>query len=263
MTLFRQYFRAQRNALLVWTAAMMLMALAVGTAAKGIEGSNLLEQLSAKLPAGMQSLMGVVPGLTVVDSYVDAKLGFMLGLVLSAYGCLIAIGAVTREIDRGSVDFLLSLPIERWRLLVARWGVMAVNLGIVLAGVWVALVPSLQAQGIDPNSLGYFWMLIQMWTLCVCLGSLAMLASIWIDEYGTAVKYSLAGVGLLFAIDVALRVANVGKLGRGFNPFAYLEIAQTMLHKHLLWGDAAVLLAVSGAALWLAARAFARKEIHA
>lgn len=263
MTLFWQYFRAQRNALLVWLAVMMLMAVAVGAAAKGIESSNLMEQLSARLPAGLQALMGVVPGLSVVDSYIDAKLGFMLGLILSAYGCLMAIGAVTREVDRGSVDFLLSLPVERWRLLVARWGVMATNLAIVLLGTWAALVPTLNAQGVVPNTAGYFWMMAQTWFLCVCLGSLTMLGSLWIDEYGTAVKYSLAGLGLLFSIDVALRVANVGKLGRGFNPFAYLEIAQTMLHRHLLWGDALVLLAASMLALWLATRVFARKEIHA
>ncbi|MGE5561391.1 MAG: ABC transporter permease subunit [Chloroflexota bacterium] len=262
MTLFRQFLRTQRTALLIWLGAVVLMALALAGTSQSMQQSDLVERLVPKLPPAFQALLGLVPGLSGIDSFIAAKLGVMLGLVLPAYACLLAVSAVTREVDAGRMDFLLALPIERRQLLIARWAGMVVNLTIVAVGGWAALVAGLKANGIAGSYSGYFWMTVQALLLGLGCGSLAMLASIWLDDYGAAVKYILGGLVVLFALDLGMKVLNVSKLARGFNPFAYYDAALPIAKNHLLWGDALVMLATSLVAVWLAGRAFAGKQIQ-
>lgn len=263
MILFRQFLRSQRTGLLIWLGAMVLAALALAASANGMQQNDLVERVAAKLPAALQALLGLVPGLSGVDAFVSAKLGISLGLVLPAYACLLAIATVTREVDSGRMDFLLALPIERRQFLVARWAGMAVNLATVALGAWAALVVGLKANHISGSYLGYLWMALQAWFLGLGCGSLAMLASLWIDDYGGAVKSILGGLGAFFSLDLGLKAMNVSKIWRAFNPFAYFDAARPIAEGHLLWGDAAVMLATSLVAVWLAARAFAQKQIHA
>lgn len=263
MILFRQYLRSQRTGLLIWLGAGVLLALALAASSGAMQQSDLIERMAPKLPPALRALLGLVPGLSGVDSFVSAKLGVSMGLVLPVYACLLAIAAVTREVDSRRMDFLLALPIERTRLLVARWFGMATDLAVLALGVWAALVIGLKANHISGSYVGYLWMFLQAWFLGLACGSLAMLASVFIDDYGAAVRYVLGGLGVLFSLDLGMKVANVSKLGRAFNPFTYFDAARPIAERHLLWGDAVVLLAASLAAAWLADRAFARKQIHA
>lgn len=263
MILFRQFLQSQRTGLLIWLGAIVLLALALAASSTGMQQNDLVERIATKLPAALQALLGLVPGLSGVDSFVSAKLGVSLGLILPAYACLLAIAAVTREVDSGRMDFLLALPIERRQLLLARWAGMAVDLAIVAVGAWAALVIGLKANRVSGSYAGYLWMALQAWFLSLGCGSLAMLASVWIDDYGAAVKYILGGLGVLFSLDLGLKAMNVAKFWRAINPFAYFDAARPIAEHHLLWGDAVVMLATSFVAVWLATRAFARKQIHA
>lgn len=263
MVLYRQYMRAQRNGMLIWVGAHVLLVLALAATAPAVQSNDLMSRFVSKLPPALQALTGLIPGLTAIDGFIAAKLGVWMAVVMPIYGCLLAVAAVTREVDNGSMDFLLALPVERGRLLISRWLGMATNLALLAGAVWLTLVVSFKAQGLTGSFGGYFWLMAQTWFLGLALGSLAMLASIWLDDYGNAVKYTLGAVGGLYAIDLGLKIANVAKLWRGFNPFAYLDPALPIMQNHLIWGDALVLTATALISLWLAMRAFRAKEIQA
>ena len=263
MTLFRQHFRGQRTGLLVWLGANIAVTLMVASLGNSASQSQALSQLVAGLPANIQALFGLSPGLSPVDSFVQAKLGFTIILVFPIYACLLAISAVTREVDRHTADFLLALPIDRARLLLSRWAVMAVNIGILGLGMWVALVAGLKGIGVTGSWWGYFWMVTQAWFLGVAVGSLALLASVWIDDYGAGTKYTLAGVGALFALDLGMRVNPPPWWALIWNPFAHVDSARSIVESRLLLGDAAALVVITALALALAVRFFADKQIRA
>lgn len=262
MTLFWQHFRAQRNGFFIWLAASVVTILAVASAAKSMGQSDLMNKLGQVAPPALQALLGMLPGLSPVDGFIQAKVGAGMAMILPVYACLLAMSAITREVDRSTADFLLTLPVDRTRLLVARWGVMVVNLAILTLSLWVALVAGMKASQVSGSFGGYFWMLAQVWLLAVAVGSLALLLSLWIDDYSLGVKATLAGTGALYVIDLGMRVAGISKWGRSFNPFTYVDAARTVMEGHLPWGDAAVLAAASGLSLWLAVRAFGRKQIY-
>ncbi len=263
MTLLRQHFRSQRTGLLIWLGANVAATLMVASLGNSVSQSQALPKLVEKLPANIQALFGLAPGLSAVDSFIQAKLGFWIILAFPIYGCLLAISAVTREVDRHTADFLFTLPIDRARLLVSRWAVMVADIAILGLGIWVALVAGLKGVGVTGSWSGYFWMIAQTWLLGVAVGSLALLASVWIDDYGAGTKYSLAGVGALFALDMGFRINPPPWWALVWNPFAHANSARSIMENRLLWGDAAALAVIAALALALAVHFFARKQIRA
>ena len=267
MTLFRQYFRVQRTGLLLWAGINGFMGWVLGTTAKQMEATSALSNFMAgvmdKLPNSIKALLGVAPGMSAVDNLIQAKIGFWIGIALPIYGCLMAVAAVSREIDRGTADFLLALPVDRRQVLVARWGVMAANLAVVAVTTWGALTAGLAIGGVAGNYRGYFWMIAQAAFLGLAVGSLALLASMWASDYERAMKRSMAGVLVLFSLDMGMEMAGMPPLARAFNPFSYFSTLEPLLTSGPMIPEAGALLAISAASLWLSVRVFQKRQIEA
>lgn len=263
MILFRQYARLQRTGLIVAAALMAVLVLWLAASAPAVRQEDFMTKLAEKVPTELRSLLGLAPGLSAVDAFIQTKLGLNMVWILSVYACLITVGAVVREVDSGTADFLLALPVDRARLVVARWAVMCANTGVVAATTWVALVAGLRAYGVDGAFAGYFWMLFQAWLVAIAVGSLALWATIRFNDYGAGVKLTLGAVSALVIIDVLLRAVRAPRLVLALSPFAYYDAAQLIATRRPMYGGAAVLLAVSAAAVWMAARGFAAREIEA
>jgi ABC-type transport system involved in multi-copper enzyme maturation permease subunit len=267
VTLFKQYFRVQRTGLLLWAGINGFMGWVLGASAKQMEAtnalSNFLTGVMEKLPKSVQALMGFAPGISPVDNLIQGKIGFWMAIALPIYGCLMAVAAVSREIDRGTADFLLALPVDRKQVLVARWEVMALNLTVVAITTWGTLVAGLRIGGVPGNYVGYFWMIAQAVLLGLSMGSLALFASMWASDYEKAMKRSLAAVLVLFSIDIGMEMAGFPRITRAFNPFSYFSTLEPLLRRGPMVPEAITLLAISGVALALSARQFQKKQIEA
>ena len=267
MTLFKQYFRVQRSGLLIWAGLNSFLGWALGASAKPMETSsalsNFLTRMIDKLPSALRALMGIAPGVSPIDNLIQAKIGFWMAVALPIYGCLMAVAAVSREIDRGTADFLLALPVGRRQILIARWAVMAVNLAVVAVTTWGGVCAGLLLGGATGNFRGYFWMIAQAAFVGLATGSLALLASMWAPDYERAMKRALAGVGVLFSIDIAMELASMPRLARAFNPFSYFDTLEPLLRSGPVLEDTAVLVAISLLSLWLAVRVFQSRQIEA
>ncbi|MGE5579386.1 MAG: ABC transporter permease subunit [Bacillota bacterium] len=267
MALFRQYFRVQRTGLLLWAGINGFMGWVLGSSAKQMEAGNVLSDfltgIIEKLPETIRALMGIVPGLSPVDTLVQGKLGFWMSIALPIYGCLLAVAAVTREIDRGTADFLFALPVKRRQVLIARWSVMVTNVIIVAITTWAALSGGLLAGGVQGNLRGYFWIMIQAALLGVAVGSLALLGSMWSRDYEKAMKRSLGAVLLLFAIDMGMEMAAMPVLVRSLNPYYYFSTLEPLLRSGPMIREAAVLIVVAVVALWASVRVFSQRQIEA
>lgn len=267
MALFRQYCRVQRTGLLLWAGINGFMGWVLGSSAKQMQAGNVLGDfltgLIEKLPEAIRALMGIVPGLSPVDTLVQSKLGFWMAIALPIYGCLLAVAAVTREVDRGTADFLFALPVERKHVIVARWGVMVTNVMVVAVTTWAALSGGLMAGGVQGNLRGYFWIFVQAALLGVAIGSLALLASMWSRDYERAMKRSLGAVLLLFATDMGMEMAGLPVALRSVNPYHYFSTLEPLMRSGPMVREAAVLVVVAMVALWASVRLFSQRQIEA
>lgn len=267
MILFRQYFRVQRSGLLIWVGINSFLGWALGASVEDMETASALSSFIAKamerLPSAVRALLGMAPEVSAIDNFIQAKIGFWMAIALPIYGCLMAVAAVSREIDRGTADFLFALPVERQEVILARWSVMVVNLTTVVIATWGSLCVGLSMGGVAGNFRGYFWMISQAGCVGIAIGSLALLASMWAPDYERAIKRALLGVGILFFADIAMEFLSVPRFTRALNPYSYFDTVQPLLRGGPVWEDVAPLAAMSLLALWLSMRTFRTRQIEA
>ena len=264
MILLAQYLKANRIGLLVWTLAHMTLILMVAASATAIETQTdyLFRAFSEWMPRGLQSFLGLAPGMSKIDSYIQAKTGALLSLTLPIYATLLAAGVVTREVDSGTADFLLALPTRRRDIMLSRWVGMCLNLAALAVTSWGAVVLGLKAKGLTGSFYGYFWMCINCFLLAVAIGSINLAASVWINDYSSGVRILLAVVVGLFFVDLGVRIADLPYAARFFNPFSHYDPAYAIKNGGMPAGSVLTLLFMSAASLIVAVKKFDEKQIE-
>lgn len=264
MILLAQYLKANRIGLLVWTLSHVTLILMVVASATAVEtqADYIFKAFSEWIPRGLQSLLGLAPGMSKIDSYIQAKTGSVLSLTLPIYATLLAAGVVTREVDSGTADFLLSLPTRRRDIILSRWVGMCLNLSVLAITSWGVVVLGLKAKGLVGSFYGYFWMCINCLLLAVTIGSINLAASIWINDYSSGVRILLAIVVGLFFIDLGMRIADLPFAWRFFNPFSYYDPAYAIKNGGMPASSLLTLLFMSAVSLVIALKKFDDKEIE-
>lgn len=263
MTLFWHHFRAYLSGLLIWAGVGMFLTFAITRSAPAVVADGAGLAAIQALPEAMRAMLGYQEGLSPLDSFITLKFSAWSLLVASLYGSLLALSIVTREVDRRTIDFLLSLPVGRTQVLLSRVGVMLLNSGLVMLGMWLVLRYDLAAQGLEGSWTGYGLMMLNQWLVAVAIASLALLSSLWIDDYSHGVKIWMGAVTGLFFIELAMRAANFSRWQRGFSPFSYADAAQVIRAGQIPLADAAILVAVALLAIAVSVPVFERKQLTA
>lgn len=262
MTLFRQYFRAQFSGLLIWGAVATFLAILLAKSTPQHDAAQAMQEMIAKLPETVKVMFGLVSGLGAADGFVALKVGPSIQLILCMYAVLTALSIVTREIDRRTVDFLLSMPVDRSQVLLARTGVMAVNTGILGALMWTALRVTFGAMGLAGSFGRYAAMIFAIWLMAMAFGAIALFSSMWIDDYSFGVRLWLGLVAGGYFLELILRAAGLTRWQRFFSPYSYAD-GTRILQDGLPAVDMVVLALVVLTAIALAIPQFNRKQISA
>ncbi len=263
MTLLWQFFRSHLKALTVWVAIALGLSLATTSAAPAAVANGAMNAYIDKLPESLRSMVGYTSGLGPLDQYIVAKYAPLGALVLVLYATLLALSIVTREVDRRTIDFLLALPVSRTQVALARLATMAVNTGVLAAVMWLALRFHLESLGLTGSFEGYGLLLLVQWLLAMAIGCLVFLISLWIDDYGFAVKLFLGTASGAYLLEMLLRAGNISRAGRLLSPFSYADAGLIVREKAVPGADLAVLLIVIAASVAVAMPVFARKQISA
>lgn len=263
MTLFWQQFKAQLTGLLIWTAAAVGMVLVMAqTAPSFIEGDVMGQYLTA-LPESMVKMMGLEPGMAPLDAFVATQVGKSLALITPLYAVMLALNAITRDVDRRTIDFLLALPVKRAEVVLARAAVMLANTGIITLAMGLAMYLSFTGAGLEGNWGGYNLIYLNVWLLGAALGGVALLASLWIDDYGVGVKLMLGLVSVAYFLEFVFRAVDLSRAARLLSPFSYLDATGILRDGALPVGDIAVLVLVALGTIGLSVPVFEKKQISA
>jgi len=167
------------------------------------------------------------------------------------------------EIDRGSVDFLLSLPVSRWKLYVSE------TIGWIISGCIILLVgfsghllasSSLQPK-MRPELFAVFSVLANLMAVYLAVGGLAFLVSASSDRRGRA-------IGIMFAILLASFLLNF--LAQFWEPAKAISFLSIMEYYHpalviqtgtFPWKDVSILATIAIVAWAIGGIIFRRRSI--
>lgn len=256
----------------VWVATLIF-----GVALAGVMA--LLTFLLPQIQAGMD---GVLESLPFVRGIMAAVLGTEVGEEITAramqsllwvHPTVLAliwaheITLCTRtpagEIDRGTIDFLLSLPVSRWKVYLSEsvvWlttGAFVLTLGYLGHRVAAPSMP----QEMRPEPMIAARVLFNLYLLYFAVGAFALLVSSASNRRGWAMAFVFGVVIASFLLNFTAQLWEPAKPFAILGVMQYYRPAEIMKTHALAWGDLAVLFAC-GAVAWTAAGLiFARRSI--
>jgi ABC-2 type transport system permease protein len=214
----------------------------------------------AQLPDAFTRAFGIAD-ITHFEGFIGGELlNFMWPLIVLVFVIMSASSFVAGEIDRGTVEWWLSVPAPRWRLLAAKE--VALLLGIaVLAAITIGVVALAgRVAGESLSGGGLLGMGLVLASLCVAVGGYTALFSALLSSRGSA-------AGLAAGVTLASYLAGVlSGISRDFEWLKYVALTsayhpqQALLAGGAEPGEVTILVALGVACALASLAAFQRRD---
>jgi ABC-2 type transport system permease protein len=289
-TLFRKLLRDVRLPLLIVALLLALFQCLWAVITHRISGQLLPEIGQAGLPIELlKALLFKGPGKIVqtllggetiqVDRPQDMfSIGYVHPLtqvILCVWAIGRSAGALTGEIDRGTIELLLAQPVSRARVVWAHVLVDCFAIPILClslwsgtcVGAWLAgLWDGPPGRGVDP--LAFAPALLNVAALLLAISGYTLWLSAWGRFRGRVLGVAVLVTLLQFLVNVVGQLWDVAEPLRPFTVFYYYQPQQIILnpdwvHSPTVWRRLGVLLAVGAAGYLGALATFTRRDLPA
>lgn len=267
LTLFRMALARQRTLLLLFGALALALPLLVGVTFRALGGEAGLAELWKLLPDGVKAITraqaGFLPGLGATGYLAAGYRHPVLLVLLSAASVAVALAALAREVERGTILLLLARPLPRWKVVVSWGAALAVVLALLLALTLAGFIFGFASAG----ALGalkwqrLLWILPNAMALFLAVGGYSFLLSARSSESGTVIGPAAALTLVFYLLDFVSQVWEPLR-GLGYiSLFHYYDPVGVVESGAPPWRDLAVLLSVAAVAFAAATAVFQRRDI--
>ncbi len=148
---FLKTLRDQRRSLLYWGIGLIAMAVIMSLVYPTIKSMPSINQYLNELPEGVKEMFGAgIMDYSSPTGYFGTELfSFMVPLLLLVFGIGFGANAIAGDEEKGTLGFLLTNPVPRWRVVVDKFGVLTVSMILLGFFFWAGLAVSVLGLGID------------------------------------------------------------------------------------------------------------------
>lgn len=265
--LLRVNLRFQRWSAVAWIVGVAAMAFFVAALYRSVAGAD-YAQLIEGMPDALIAAIGVDPDLVrttdgryPVESWLTQEFLAWAPLAVGIYGVVYGSGAVAREAENRTLDLVLSHPVPRAWLVVAKALVFLVVVAVLIVASGVALQTGLAAAGTTFSMPRIYLALLQAALVAVAIGGYSLLFSCLLLSTGKAAAVAGLLTVAFYAIDLLSRtVESVGWLGN-VSLFHFYRPEHILFTGHLDWTGVGLCSLVAVGAVTCAAAVFQRRDI--
>jgi ABC-2 type transport system permease protein len=196
-----------------------------------------------------------------VRGFVVFEVGSYFGVVTAIYIAFLAVGVVARDIERKSMDMILSMPVTRRRFLAERTLAVAVMSFVALATIGLIMMAAI--RGIDDSIPA--WDVVSTFVggfpLMLVIIAWSAVLSVIFNEVKVAMGASFVLVLLAYIINFASFITPDWEWLGSVTPYGYYNFADYIFGEWNAWGDIAVLLVLFSLLMAIAVILFDRKEL--
>lgn len=267
LVLFAKQWRQQRGTGLACGTLLLAFALVIVVSFRAF-GDVIEEQVMERMRlGGMGEIFfgGTPQGMDFLSTFLSIAFTHPLVLLLlCVFSIAVASRALAGEIERGTIDVLLAVPVTRLQFALASGAAFAVGLALLLLVHWAGLRLGLQWTGVRPPArtlpaLGYASM--NLAALVLCVGGYSFLCSALASERGRAAGLAAGITVAFYFFNVLAQLWEKAQFMRYLSIFHYHRPLPLLTSGAPAWGDLAVLCGLAAitflAALWV----FARRDI--
>ena len=249
---FLKAIQEQRRSLFWWVVGMSTLNVGTLLFYPVIKDATGINELMQEFGPLMEPFMGGIEDITSPEGYIHSQLfSFMIPLLFIALGITVGSGAIAGEEERGTLDLLLSNPLDRWRVVVEKFGANLVAMALLAIGTWGGLVVGVLMVKMDISYVRLAEATIGSALLGGTFGALAFaLGSAW-GKRGAAAGITSAVAVAASMLDTLAQFVDWLEPLRFASPFYYYNSGSPLvngldpLHVLVLAGLTAALLAVA------------------
>ena len=272
MSIYRNVLTLAKVGVVAWSVVLVLWALLVVWIypSLGDTGVNFEDYLDA-MPEQLRAAMGIAgpeetalvfqAGAFTYEGYVHIEYISWLPLLLGIYAVVYCGGLVSKEVERGTLDVVLSQPVERTTFLLSK---LAGFLTLALAATGsstIAVLLGALTIGEDANVTNVVAVHVVSFLLVAAIAGYSTLASCISLDPGR----SLAVAGVLTAVSYFANVLGSAVEAVGFlkyvSLFYYYDSLQVLAEGAVNWGGIAVYVGVFAVTTAAAILVFRRKDL--
>ena len=262
--LFWGSLRGQRIGLGSVSLGLFGLSMLLAVSFEAIGGGQAVEDFFDLLPEAFKALLGAQEGIpTSAEGFLAADYRHPLYLVmLSSFVIASTVGAIAREIERGTVLMLLAAPIARWRFLAAKAGALAVGIVLLalaaLLGTWAGITVT-GTDGVDMT----IFVRVQIATVLLgfAIGGIGLLVSSFNSDGGQAMGITTAVIVVMYFVDFLSLLWDLAEPFGPLSVFHYYDPLAIARAGAVPATDLVVLLSVCVACTAGAFVIFARRDI--
>lgn len=184
-----------------------------------------------------------------------------LPIILAAFAFGFAAFCVVKARENGTLEILLTHPIERWKYALTSFSALAAGLAVLsVVGVGTVMLVSL-VLGIDISYLGQLKLMALVYLLVLALGSICLFASCALNRSG---QVYAAGITVLAVSYLVNFLSNNWSFFRALDhafPYHYYDPYGVMTAGGFPWSSAVYFLAVCIAFVGFSMVALQRRDI--
>jgi len=196
-----------------------------------------------------------------VRSFVVFEVGSYFGVVTAIYIAFLAVGVVARDVERKSMDLVLSMPVTRRRFLAER--TLAVMVMTFIALMTIGLVMAAAVRGVDDSvpAWNVIVTFIGGFPLMLVIIAWSAILSVLFNEVRVAMGASFVLVLLSYIVSFASFITPDWEWMGNLTPYGYYSFGDFIFGEWNAWGDVAVLVVLFGILMAIAMYLFDRKEL--
>ncbi|HEY4694846.1 MAG TPA: ABC transporter permease subunit [Candidatus Nanoarchaeia archaeon] len=245
--------KTQRKSLFFWSLGIVvLVALYILIYPSIQESSAALNAYLENLPDAIKAFVGDVSSYTTPVGYITSELFvFMMPLLLIIFTTGFGSGAIAGEEEKGTLDLLLTNPIERSQVVKEKFIAMIILASLLTAVASLALIigSALADMGLETQKI--VAMVLSVDLLAIAFGSIALFLGALTGNRGVSLGITAALAIGSFFLNALSPLVDFLKDYQKFSPFYHyigenpLEVGLKIDHVLILGGIAFVFLILS------------------
>ena len=262
---YRQSMAGLRMGLAAVSLGLFAISLMIVYTFEAFGGLEAFEEVFELLPEGFKALFRAQGGFAPnAEGYLAADYRHPIYLIVtSAFVVAVAVGAVAREIERGTVLIVLAAPIARWRYLWAKVSALLTGTVVIMlasiAGTWLGV--AITGLSGDVDMTVFLRVQTNTFALAMSIGGIALLVSALHSDGAQATVVVTSIVVTMYFVDfLSVLWGPAGPLGPA-TVFHYYDPLSVSQESGLPVRDILVLLAVGVGGLAAAFVGFQRRDI--
>jgi ABC-2 type transport system permease protein len=224
--IFLKTLRDQRRSLLLWGGYLVAIGVLMALFYPTISSMTSFNQYLNQLPEGVKEMFGagLVDYTSPVGYFSTELFSFMVPLLLLVFGIGFGANAIAGEEEKGTLGFLLTNPVPRWRVVADKFAVLVVSMVLLGFFFWAGLAITVSAMSIDINLLQLAEATLGACALALVFAAVAFLAGCVKGSKGMSMGVASGLAVLTYLLNTLGGVVNGLKNYRFLSPFYhYME----------------------------------------